>query len=158
MQKKFIQFYINTFGVCIQIGSCKKIMTFTVTHERLTALPCVKGKVALDHDGFRSGNFGRKGTFFSSQTKGNVVLDQDGFRSGNQQDRDFLKIPSEGKVVIDHVGSRYFGRVVANQGDQEIVTTLRVTHAARRASASLYRLLPLIKIWSKSTMQGLSCF
>ena len=50
--------------------------------ENLRWIPKNQNVFVLDHVGFRSGNFGRKGTFFSSQTKGNVVLDQDSLTSG----------------------------------------------------------------------------
>ena len=114
-------------------------MTFTDTYARLTTPSYMKGKVALDHVGLRSGNFGRKGTFFSSQTKGNVVLDQDGLRSGKfGQTETFFTSQTKGldlkglrfgdssqtrppkrdcfwsnikvKVVLDHNVLRYFGR------------------------------------------------
>ena len=54
------------------------------------SLHLMKCKVVFYHNGFSSGNFGRKGTFFSSQTKGNVVLDQDSPRSGKFGRADFF--------------------------------------------------------------------
>ena len=46
------------------------------------SLHLMKCKVVFDHDSFRSGNFGRRGTFFSSQTKGNFIFNQAGLKSG----------------------------------------------------------------------------
>ena len=121
--------------VCIQMGSCKKfMMTFTA---RLTIQSYMKGKIALDHvglrsgnfgrrksfftfnemqgcdhDGFSSGNFGWKGTFFSSQTKANVVLNQDGPRRSGKFGRGRVFSSSHPKLRI-LLKCGYFGWIVA---------------------------------------------